>query len=163
MASRPPQPSTDRLVELIDQKHRLLTQMLAVGRRQSELIDAGDVSSLLRLLAAKQQLIAALRVVERELDPFRGDDPDRRTWASPEARLRCAEGAEACRRMLDEVLAMERDQEQRMSERRDGLTDRLRRTQHAHNAALAYRPHAGPPPTASTDQTTDSLDLTATG
>ena len=68
--------STERLAALISQRRERLTQLRDVGRRQSELIAAGEISALLRLLSAKQQLIVALQEMERQLEPFHQQDPD---------------------------------------------------------------------------------------
>ena len=76
--------STTRLADLIAKRRRCLEQLLELGRRQAELIAAGNMADLMRLLAAKQQLIAALQTLEKELAPFHDEDPDSRRWASPE-------------------------------------------------------------------------------
>ncbi len=78
--------TTDRLSELIGEKRQVLAQLRDVGQRQTDLINHGDTGSLLKLLAAKQQLISTLQGVERELTPFYAEDPDRRAWASPQDR-----------------------------------------------------------------------------
>lgn len=138
----PPRATT--LALRMGQKRRLLVQMLAVGARQGELIETGDVAALVKLLAAKQQLIAALGQLERSLDPFRKEDPDARDWRSPADRTACAADADACARLLDEVVALERRHEEAMSRRRDGLAAELRKTLSAHHAASAYQPHRRP-------------------
>ena len=144
MSDRSPPPSTEDLARFVAQKRRLLEQLLQIGTRQGELIESGDITTLLRLLTAKQQLIAALRAVERGLDDFRHDDPERRVWTGPERRAECAADAEACKRLLAAVIELEKTQEQQIEKRRDGLSDQLRRVQGAHEAATAYQPHRKP-------------------
>lgn len=149
MVTVTPNPNTtDRLAELIRGKRAVLEQLHAVGARQGELVSQGDVDSLLRLLAAKQRLLAALQAAERGIEPFRQQDPEARDWPSPQHRAACAEDAEACRTLLAEVMAMERAQEQAMTERRDRVAEQLRRSHAAHNATDAYRSNRQPAPVA---------------
>ena len=56
---------TDILVQLIRAKHACLTQLRDMGRRQIELIEAGDLTALLDLLSVKQRPLADLQRVEQ--------------------------------------------------------------------------------------------------
>ena len=85
--------TTDQLSELIRRKHQVLAQLRDAGRRQSELIENGQIASLLKLLAAKQRLIIALQSLEQELKPHYADDAERREWRSPQQRAACAQQA----------------------------------------------------------------------
>ncbi len=87
---------TRLLATLIAKKHSLLEQLRDAGRRQGELIDQGDMGQLLKMLSSKQHVIAGLHEVERQLDPYRRQDPDRRVWATPADRDRCAAQASQC-------------------------------------------------------------------
>jgi len=130
--------STDNLARLVGKKHELLAQLRDVGRRQLELIEAGDLTQLLRLLASKQRLLTGLHAVERQLDPFRRDDPERRPWRTGAERLRCAELAEACNALLADVVAGEKQSESRMRLRRDEAAVRLQGVHQATQARQAY-------------------------
>ena len=44
------------------------------------------MSGLLDVLSAKHRPLGELRRIERALEPFRGEDPDERRWASPAER-----------------------------------------------------------------------------
>jgi hypothetical protein len=136
-----PESSTENLAKLIRQKRQLLEQLLAVGRKQGELIYQGDIQSLLKLLASKQQLIAAMHSIENALRPFQAENPDTRVWRSAELRSVCASDAEACSQLLTEVMAIEKAHEEQMIHRRDAVSQQLRQAQSAHNAAAAYQPH----------------------
>ena len=48
---------TAQLSRLIQQKHGLLVQLRDLARKQLSLVDAGDMTALLRLLATKQNLL----------------------------------------------------------------------------------------------------------
>jgi hypothetical protein len=130
--------TTTRLAELISKRRKCLAQLRELGARQSELIADGNMAALLRMLAAKHELIAALDALERELRPFHDQDPDGRTWPSAEARARCAADAEECKRLLAEVMAIEQAGERQMMVRRDGVASQLRSLSAAGKVHEAY-------------------------
>jgi hypothetical protein len=130
--------STTRLADLIAKRRRCLEQLLDLGRKQGDLIAAGNMADLLRLLAAKQQLIAALQSLEKELTPFHDDDPESRTWASADARSRCAADAERCRQLIAEVTSLEQAGERQLIVRRDDTAARLRCVSAAGRVRAAY-------------------------
>jgi hypothetical protein len=117
--------ATEVLAERMEQKLSLLMQLRDLGRRQSVLIDAGDLTQLLKLLSAKQRLLSALHTIERALDPFRSEDPEARIWASSAQRSRCAQAATECERLLRAIVEQERESETQMTLRRDEAAARL--------------------------------------
>jgi hypothetical protein len=116
-----------------------LTQLRDAGLRQAELIASGEMADLLRLCAAKQQLIVALQALETQLAPFHAEDPEQRQWSSADARAACAADAEACRRLIQEVMAMEQDGERQMTQRRDEVAGRLQSAGAAGRVRQAYQ------------------------
>lgn len=157
--------ATDNLAELIRKKHQILVQLRDIGLRQQKLVDASATTGLLQLLGAKQHLIGALQMVERNLRPFQAEEPEHRQWRSPADRTACAERAAACQQLLNEVMTLERDQEARMVERRDEVAQQLHRAGAAHQAVDAYARHtSGKRSTQPTQPSTLSkLDLTTNG
>ena len=131
---------TDRLAELIDQKLKVLAQLRQLANRQTLLISDGNISALLGLLAAKQRLLGNLQSLERQLDMFRQQDPDRRVWRSLQAREQTRQAAERCQTLLDEIMQIERSCESDLVQRRDVAADSLRG---AHTAAQAQRAYTG--------------------
>ncbi len=126
---------TDTLAELVVHKHDLLVQLRDVGLRQVELIDGGDMTQLLKLLSTKQRLLNGLQTVERELEPFRRENPDSRVWRSPSDRQRCAEQAARCEVLLAEVVEREKLSETSLLAHRDRVAVAL---QSAHRSAEAH-------------------------
>ena len=124
--------STERLAELVAQKHRVLLQLREVGGRQMDLVVSGETPLLLKLLAVKQSLISALQDLEKQLAPFHAEDPQRRRWATPEVREQCARQADECNRLLQEVVALEQLGAEKMTIRRNELAARL---DHVHTAS----------------------------
>ena len=132
--------ATQLLTERMEQKLALLAQLRDLGLHQAALIGAGDMTQLLKLLAAKQRLLAALQSLERELDRFRGDDPEKRVWTSPDHRRRCADTAAACEELLRSIVEQERQSESQMRQRREEAAAQLevaRCAAEVHHAYLA--------------------------
>jgi len=133
--------STTALADLIGQRHRCLLQLHELGQKQAELIAVGEMGPLLRLISAKNQLIAALQSIELALAPYHAQNPEQREWPSTEARACCAQQAETCRQLLEEVMKLERQNEQNMIERRDQVASQLKTAQAAGTARGAYQAH----------------------
>ena len=134
-----PDLSTHNLADLMVKRRKCLTQLRDLGARQAQLIAAGEMSDLLRLVAAKQQVIVALQGLERQLAPFQEQDPEQRTWESAVARAACAADAEACRQLIGEVMAMEQDGERQMTVRRDEVAGQLRTATSGGRVREAYQ------------------------
>jgi hypothetical protein len=134
---------TDLLGDLVQQKHRCLEHLSAMGQRQLELVRRGSMTDLLDVLAAKQQVLLQLQRIERELDPFRGQDPDQRRWRSAERRRQCAADVSACEALLEQIISEEKQSETEMIRRRDETAARLQETRSAGEARASYlaRPH----------------------
>ncbi len=132
---------TTNLADLIDKRHRCLLQLRDLGHKQAELIAAGEMGPLLRLIAAKNQLIAALQSIEQTLAPYHDQDPEQRVWSTSAARAQCAQQATACQQLLDEVMELERRNEQNIIERRDQVATQLQAAQAAGAARGAYQAH----------------------
>ena len=127
------------LADLMVKKRKCLEQLRDLGRRQLELIAGGDTTELLRIAGAKQQLIVALQMIEKRLAPFHDQAPEARVWESPGARATCAADAEACRQLVQEVMAMEQDGERQMTERRDDVAGQLRMAAQGGRVREAYQ------------------------
>jgi flagellar biosynthesis/type III secretory pathway chaperone len=129
---------TDQLMQLIARKRQVLELLVQLARRQREFIAAGDMTTLLKLLAAKPALIGQLQQTERQLDPYRADDPDRRAWRSPADRQACQQAAQRCAELLAELMQIERQDESEMVRRRDVAAEQLQGVHSAHAARSAY-------------------------
>jgi flagellar biosynthesis/type III secretory pathway chaperone len=129
---------TDVLSDLIRQKHRCLEHLSAMGRKQLDLVRGDATTDLLDVLAAKQRVLFQLQRIERELDPFRHQDPEERSWRSPEERTECAAIVAACEALLGEIIARERQSEAELIERRDEAAARLEGTHTASAARSGY-------------------------
>lgn len=143
--------STEALSRLIARKRDILRLLRDMGRAQLELIRSSDMERLLRVLAAKQPLVAQLHAVEAELEPFRTEDPDQRVWPSAAARKACQEDAQICEGLLAELLELEREGEAAAQLRRESTERQL---QTMHDAAAVSRAYTALP-----DYVPGELDL----
>jgi hypothetical protein len=131
--------TTDRLAELIGKKRQVLSQLRDVGHRQTDLIHYGDTASLLKLLAAKQQLISSLQSLELELTPYYAEDPDARRWASPQDRAKCAQQASDGNTLLEEIVQLEKHGAEMMAARRNEVAEQLEQAHAAAHVRTAYQ------------------------
>jgi hypothetical protein len=138
---------TDRLSELIAAKLQVAQLLVGLARRQLELAEQGEMSALLKLLAAKQTVLDQLQRLERQLDPYREQDPECRVWRSAVDRQRCQEQMEQCGRVLNEAMTLEKQGEAAMVRRRQAAAEALSQVQSATDARAAYAaPEAHPTP-----------------
>jgi hypothetical protein len=129
---------TDRLGELIAAKLQVAQLLIGLARRQLDLAERGEMTALLKLLAAKQTVLDQLQRLERELDPYRDQDPERRVWRSAADRQRCQEQMDQCGRVLQEAMSLEKQGEAAMVRRRHAAAEALAQVQSATDARAAY-------------------------
>ena len=134
--------NTKHLATLISQRRRCLQQLRELGKRQDEMILASDMTALMQLLSAKQQLVTALQKIEVELRPYAEDDPEARVWESPAARESCAAEAAECRRLLEEVMEAEQRNHSQLALRRDDAAHQLRSVASNRQVRQAYQQHS---------------------
>ncbi len=134
-----PTTDTEQLAALVQRKLEVVTLLARLARQQLALIEAGDMGLLMKLLAAKQALLTQLQELERQLDPFRAQDPDERCWPTAAARAQCQQQADECAQRLTEVMNLEKQAEGQMVLRRDSAAARLQGVHSAAEASQAYR------------------------
>ncbi len=129
---------TQRLAELIAAKRAFLLKLRDLGHRQAELVNDGNLTGLLDLLAAKQPVLDKLQRIEQALDPYRSQDPEQRRWATAEHRRRCAEDLDTCQVLLAEIVRQEKAAEAVLAKRRDETALKLDGVHLAGRARGAY-------------------------
>jgi hypothetical protein len=144
---------TDVLARLVGAKRACLAQLRDLGERQFELIECGNTTALLDVLSAKQRPLIELQRIERALDPFRNQDPEKRRWRSPADRAACARLVAECEATLGEIVRREKQCESVLTRQRDEAAVRLQGLRTAGQACGAY--------TAMTHVQTSQLDLSS--
>jgi hypothetical protein len=135
---------TELLARLIDRKREVLRQLQLLSQRQQQMVCHGEMSLLISVLAAKQRLLHDLQAIERELQPYRGQDPESRCWKSAAERGRVRAVAAECESVLADIMQLERRCEQELLVRRDAAAAQLHGAHGATQAALAYAAPAAP-------------------
>jgi hypothetical protein len=131
---------TDALAELVARKLRVVTQLRELTVRQPSLVEAGEMKSLLRVLASKQKLLEEVQRLDGRLEPFRRQDPEQRVWRSPDDRRRCREEAEQCHRLVEEIKVLESRDKDQLVRQRDSVSRELEQAHAAAAARTAYQP-----------------------
>ena len=129
---------TDKLFELIRKKHEVLVQLRDMGLRQSELVKRGELTGLLKLLGAKQHVIVGIQELECELKPYYAENADARVWRSPADRAQCAQLANECNSLLEQVVKLERNGAEQMDARRNDVAAQLNQAHAASHVRNAY-------------------------
>lgn len=129
---------SDRLAQLAVCKLQIMQLLRKLAAQQLEVISGGDMTNLLKLLAAKQTVMDQLTKVEKQLDPFRGEDPETRDWPSTAARETCQRNVETCNELLADIMRLEKQAELEMVRRRDDASVRLAGMHGASEARHAY-------------------------
>lgn len=129
---------TDRLAALITAKSQVAELLVRLAERQLELATGGQTQALLKLLAAKQSVLDQLHRLEREIDPFRAQDPELRRWRSPAHRAACQQQVEHAGARLAAAMALEKQGEAMLLRRRDAAATELSAAQSAADARSAY-------------------------
>jgi hypothetical protein len=129
---------TDLLAQLIGRKRDCLVQLRDLGPRQLALVREGNMRTLLDLLSAKQRMLWELQKLERQLDPFRGQNPDARRWPTPEARQQTARRLAECETLLAQIVQQDQQSEEELIRCRQQTAIQLQGVHAAHRARRAY-------------------------
>jgi len=146
--------STDKFAKLILDKLSLVVEIKQLVDKQKRLIDESKTDDLISLLAVKQQVVRKLQGNDKQLEPFRDQDPEARLWPSPEARAESQNHAQLCEGVFLEVLEIEAYCEKAMSEFSEQTQRQLNGSVSARQATAAYQSFA-PKQTSSIDFTSD--------
>ena len=126
------------LAEIIARKVQLLELLRKLCAAQLSLVGEGDMIRLMQVLSSKDSLLQQLQLLERELDPFRDEDPEQRRWESAELRQACRRDVDRCAALLAEIVALEKQSEAEMTRRRDATAAQLQNMYGSEEAQGAY-------------------------
>ncbi|MBX3423020.1 MAG: hypothetical protein KF752_15805 [Pirellulaceae bacterium] len=129
---------TQRLWELVQQRLTIAQDLLTVTQAQSQSHSGQELSATLRLLAQKESLIDQLLRLDDQLHIYRQDDPQHRVWANPQLRQSCDQLLQQTNQRLKEVLELDGQTLQWMSQQRDALAAQLKHGQDTRLAEHAY-------------------------
>ncbi|QDV67040.1 FlgN protein [Rosistilla carotiformis] len=123
MTLHPHADAASRLSQLVDEKFHLLVALLEKGEQQRQMIETGDATALLHLLAEKQTLISDLQRLQDAISTIQlaGE----LVWPSPELRGRCQAAAQQCNALGQQVLEMEAVCERQATTQRDAMAKQI--------------------------------------
>jgi hypothetical protein len=130
--------STERLAHLVHQKSILVRELHKLVTKQQEMIRHQEVD-LIPLLAVKQRVLETLNEVDRAMDPFRQQDPDRRYWKSTETRTACRDEADQCEALFRQVLLIENDCNMALQQQQQKTKEQLQGAVAAGQVSRAYQ------------------------
>ncbi|MCA9105591.1 MAG: hypothetical protein KDA83_09215 [Planctomycetales bacterium] len=130
--------TTDKMASLIASRHRTLSELRIVAARQYKVIEAHEHSKLMELLAIKQGLINRLIDCDRDLDPYRQQDPEDRQWVSDQKRDQCRVMIEESSQWLDDIKRLEAAAELLARELRDEVSQQVDEVANRSQAVNAY-------------------------
>lgn len=130
--------TTERLAHLVHQKSILVRELHKLVTKQQEMIRNQEVD-LIPLLAVKQRVLETLSEVDRAMDPFRQQDPDRRAWKSVEVRNACRDEADQCESLFRQVLLIENDCSMVLQQQQQKTREQLQGAVAAGQVSRAYQ------------------------
>jgi hypothetical protein len=113
--------------------------MKHMSTSQSELVAQHDMSGLMTLLSRKQDLMESLRLIQEDLSPFQSQDPEARTWSSPDRRKMCQEMIAKCDELLQQLIVMENRSLDNMTVQREIVAAQLQQNIDASTVQHAYQ------------------------
>jgi hypothetical protein len=124
---------------LLERQHELLTALVALSRRQGELIDAEDDAGVLAVLAERQPMVEELVALNDLLRPHRAAW-DRRLAALPAPqRDHVVRRSELVAALARTLASRDEADRRRLARRRDDLADELAALGTRRGALSAYR------------------------
>jgi len=127
-----------QLLSLMTQRHTTLCELLELSRQQTAAIEAGHMSQLMQVLSRKQQPIARLTALAREIGEAARDDPAQRDWVCEADRHACRQKQRECEQMHVELLAMEAAGESALQNSRAALQQQISQLDASHQASQQY-------------------------
>lgn len=135
----------DDLLEFLGEEQACYTSLLNLSRQQKEVICHGDVDELLRTLGEKQNVLAKVAQIESKLLPFKQNWGDVRNSLGSSERQVLDMALGTVEELLAELIALEKESEQLLVERRNQCEKELKETAHASRVTHTYAPQRTPP------------------
>lgn len=136
---------TQLLKQLGERKLHLLTQLHDLSIDQQVLVSEQRVEELLVLLSRKSEAIADLQLIQADLKQFENQAPEDRLWASQADREECRAQFERCEALIAELLAMENQSMDELTQRKELVAQQLKQFVTADAIHEAYHSGASEP------------------
>ncbi len=135
-----------RLRRLLHEQSELYGALERLAENQSTLIQGGDASGLLSVLAERQTILTELQRSNDEMEPFRTQWNDLMVKLPQGERAAMADHVESIAQRIERIAERDEADREALSARRVEVADRLNEVARSKSAVSAYgRPHgAGP-------------------
>lgn len=129
---------TKKLQELGNLKLHLLRSARELSIQQVEVMQSDDVATLLTVLSRKSEILDTLKTLQKELDPYRNQQPEDRRWDSAEGQAACRTTFEEIDRLLEELSQMDNQALDQMTQQRDAMASQIAQFATAEAVQNAY-------------------------
>ena len=127
-----------RFADLLGQEERIYTEVLELSRHQSEVVESGDSEGLLKVLAAKGELVAQLESLGGELGPLKEGWKECRESLAEAERVEIEKRLESISALLEQIIAEDSAVEEMVGRKRDEGLDRIKKVQMGRKMNKAY-------------------------
>ena len=124
--------------ELIRSEEELLKRLLLVSQRQLELVEEGNVTTLIQHLGQRQQLWNEFELLERQLAPHKGIPPENRVWRNANERQMTEASLNRCKDLLEKILEIDQMSLTKTAAQKDEVEGRLQRIQRGARPSIEY-------------------------
>jgi len=124
--------------ELIRSEEELLKRLLLVSQRQLELVEEGNVTTLIQHLGQRQQLWNEFEFLEQQLAPHKRIPPEHRVWKSADERQMTEASLNRCKDLLEQILENDQICLTKTAAQKDEVEGQLQRIQRGAPVATAY-------------------------
>jgi len=131
----PPSASFSALMKAMES---ILERLRSVSDRQLKFVRNGDISLLNQLLGHKYKLIEERDRISRRLEPHLSVPPEERRWNSETEKQETEAARTHCERLLAEILRIDQQGLQMMTEQKSAVEDQLRRIHQGSRLHAAY-------------------------
>ena len=130
--------TTEILLACLQERCELLEALKILAEAQAIAAGQTEVDATLGLLGRKQALLDELAAVQQKLQPYIVDDPEQRSWSTPQRRRQCQQLAERGQRLLQATMQLEQQALAQMISRRNAVAAQLQDGRDSILAHTAY-------------------------
>ncbi len=145
----------DDVLNRINERMEIVQLLAELTERQFDAIASGQMSALMQLLSQKQEPIARLGDISRELRIALEDTANESIWCNETQRAACRQRHKQSEMLLREVLQREAECGEVLQQQRQSLGEELLRVDNSSRASSSYARASA------TSTTGGSLDLSS--
>ncbi len=134
----------DEILEVLKHRRTHCRALLDLSRRQSQVIEASDYSSLLGVLGQKQRILMRLDEINKQYPELGSRWTTLRESADPDLRRQCDDVISEIEAVLAELMMTEKEGAEELSQRRDATRLQLASIAQGVHVNETYRDNVAP-------------------